>query len=412
MLGSGLRTLAVQPLWRRWTLASFLARLPMTMTLIALLLAGREATGSTAVGALLAGTATFTSGFASTWRGRRLDRFELRSGLQRACLITAAVLATLAAFVAFGAPTWTLFALAFLLGVASAAITGGYRALLVPVVPDVDLPRANTMEAVFVEVAFVSGPAVAGLLALWVGPSGALAAMALSAVSAALVTRGLPRLDPPAEVSSAVAPWRLPAARPVFVLAIALGVCFGLFEASVTARAEQLGLSAAAGGPLLALTAFGSVLGGLIATGRPDWLSRAALKAVGLLTVLAVLLVPVALAGSPLLLGAALLLAGFPIAPLSALGTLVLQRAVPAGRQAEGFAVYTASILLGAGTGNALAGALLGPYGPSASVLAAAAMPAVAAVAVIVGSGIAVRRRSRAVDAPAGGSVGAPMLRR
>jgi hypothetical protein len=77
----GLRALAAQPLWRRWTLASFLARLPTTMTLIALLLAGQQATGSLAAGAQLAGVATAVTGLSATWRGRRLDRVGLRAGL-------------------------------------------------------------------------------------------------------------------------------------------------------------------------------------------------------------------------------------------------------------------------------------------------------------------------------------------
>ena len=398
-VGAGLRTLAGQPLWRRWTIASFFARLPMTMTLIALLLAGQEATGSTAVGAWLAGTATFTSGLASTWRGRRLDRFELRGGLQRACLTTAGVLVVLAGLVGAGAPAWTLFALAVALGIAMAAITGGYRALLVPVVSDADLPTANTLEAVFVELAFVSGPAVAGMLALWVGAGGVRLAMAGSSVVAALITRGLPRLRSFAATATA-APWRVPAARPVFGLALVLGMCFGLFEAAVPARAEGLGLSSEAGGPLLALTALGSALGGLVASGRPDWLSRAALKAVALLAMLSGLLVPVALVGSPLMLGTALLLAGFPIAPLNALGTLVLQRVVPAGRQAEGFAVDTAAILIGAGIGNALAGSLLNGPGPTAAVVAGAALPATAALAVAAGATARAAKAGRSVQVP------------
>nr|MBA2577732.1 hypothetical protein [Euzebyaceae bacterium] len=85
-MSTGLRDLARQRLWRRWTLASFLARLPGTMTLLALVLAGEEATGSLAVGAQLAGVATVVAGVAAPWRGRRLDRAELRGGLQRACL--------------------------------------------------------------------------------------------------------------------------------------------------------------------------------------------------------------------------------------------------------------------------------------------------------------------------------------
>src|SRR5919202_1832632 len=49
------RSLLDDRLWRRWTLASGLTRLPMAMAPLGLVLAGHYATGSFADGALLAG---------------------------------------------------------------------------------------------------------------------------------------------------------------------------------------------------------------------------------------------------------------------------------------------------------------------------------------------------------------------
>lgn len=389
-MSTGLRDLARQRLWRRWTLASFLARLPGTMTLLALVLAGEEATGSLAVGAQLAGVATVVAGVAAPWRGRRLDRAELRGGLQRACLATGAVFLAQALALALDAPVWALFALAAVQGVAFAAISGGFRALLVPVVPPEDLARANTMEAVFVEVAFVAGPTLAGLLGLVVGARGVLLAMAAASFASILVARRLPRLQPAVGRPSA-APWRVPAARAVFGLGLSLGVCVGLFESALPARAAELGFQAASGGLLLAFTSIGSAAGGLFAAGQRDALAHVRGQACALLVAFALLLVPVAAAGNVWWLGAALLLAGVPIAPLNALGSLVLQQAVPPGRQAEGFAVYIAAILVGAGLGNGLTGLLLDDIGAQALLLLSVVLPLAAAAAV----GAAVLRRGR-----------------
>jgi MFS family permease len=371
----GLLVLARQRLWRRWTLASLLARLPMTMTLLGLVLVGQEVTGSLAVGAQLAGAATFTSGLAAPLRGRRLDRYEVRGGLQRAALATAGVIGLQAVALVLGAPVWVFFALAVAQGVAMAALSGGYRALLVPVVPAADLPRANVIEAVFVEVAFVAGPALAGILSLVVGPLGVLVAMSLSAAGSAWVARGLPTLRAPAD-RPPLAPWRVRTARPVYALALVIGLSLGMFEAALPPRAEDFGVAAGMAGVLLALTAAGSGLGGLLASRSADHLTHPARRAALLLAAFAALLVPAGLAPSVLWIGLALFAVGLPIAPLNALGALVLQREVPPGRQAEGFAVYVAAIVLGAGSGNVLTGAVLDQVGAQALLVAAAAAPA------------------------------------
>lgn len=389
----GLRELAAQPRWRRWTFASFLARLPTTMSLLALILVG-EQVSSLAVGAQLAGLATFTTGLASLWRGRQLDRSELRDGLVRACLATAAVLAAQAVAVVAGAPLVVLFALAFAQGIAGAAISGGFRALLAGMVSARDLPRANALEAVFVEVAFVGGPALAGVLAFAVGPVGVLVAEALAIAVAAAVTRGLPTFAPVAP-DDAPAPWQAPIARAVYLMALAIGLCLGLLESAVPARLPELGLDTRASGFLLMLVALGSGVAGLLASGATD-LSRARRRAALLLAGLGVLLVPVVLAGDPFLLGAGLLLFGAPIAPLNALGSNVLSGAVPPGRQTEGFALYLAAILLGAGLGQSATGQLLGVLSPQALLAVAAAIPLLLAARVVLPS------LARRVPSPSG----------
>ena len=256
----------------------------------------------------------------------------------------------------------------------AAALSGGFRALLVPVVPPTDLPRANALEAVFIEVAFVSGPAVAGLVALVAGASGVLLAMAAAVLAAAAVARTLPPLEP-SGAGSIASPWRTPGAKPVYALALAIGLCIGLIEAAIPARVDELGTAATSSGLLLALIALGSGVGGLAVGGRLGLDVDARRPAAVLLALLGALIVPTALADSIPGLALALLLLGAPIAPLNALGAIVLQSRVPTGRQAEGFAVFTAAILVGAGAGQSVAGQLLDRVGSQPLLAAAAAVP-------------------------------------
>ena len=395
---TGLGALVRQPLWRRWTLAAFLGRLPMTMTLLALVLVGKEVTGSVAVGAQLAGVATVTAGLAAPLRGRQLDRGGLRVGLQRAAVATGIVLLAEAAAATAGAPLAAFYVLAALQGVALAALSGGFRALLVPVVPPEDLPRANTLEAVFIEVAFVAGPSLAGVLALLVGPVGVLLAMAAAAFGCALLTGGLPDVEP-GKHGIAAAPWRARGARPVYLLAFAMGVSLGLLESAVPARAEALALAAASAGPLLALVAVGSAVGGLFAATRRDLRRHQVRLTVVLLVTLAALNGAVALTGAVVPLGVALLLLGAPIAPLNALGAMRLQDTVPVTRLGEGFALYTAMILVGAGLGQSITGQTLDAVGAQALLAAAGAVPAAAAVGIAL---VVLRgRRTARFGAPA-----------
>lgn len=382
-MSTGLGGLVRQPLWRRWTIASFLGRLPLTMTLLALVLVGEHVTGSVAVGAQLAGVATVVGGIAAPLRGRQLDRGGLRDGLRNAGLLTAVTLLAQAGAVVLEAPLVWLFVLAAAQGIAFAALSGGFRALLVPVVSKEDLPAANTLEAVFIEVAFVAGPSLAGILALIVGPVGVLLVMAGASAGSALLVMTLPAVPAHAAHSDA-APWRARGAPSVYGLALLMGVTVGLVESALPGRAKDLGLAAAAAGPLLALTAGGSALGGLAAALRKDHRRSQVRLAVVLFVLFGLLLGALAAGGSVLTLAVMLFLAGVPIAPLNALGALRLQDTIPATRLGEGFALYTAMILIGAGLGQSITGQLLDNVGAQALLAGAAGVPVAAAVVITV----------------------------
>jgi uncharacterized membrane protein YeaQ/YmgE (transglycosylase-associated protein family) len=388
---SPLRELLRSPLFRRWAVANLFARLPLTMNLLALVLVGEAVTGSFATGATLAGILTFTSGVLAQPRGRRLDRTDLRAGVRRDLVVSAAVVLAFVAAVVAQAPVWVLGLLVAAQGAASAAILGGFRALLVPTVPGDQIEPANALDAVFVEVAFVAGPAVAGGLAFLVGPVGVLVLQAAAFLVAAVLLRGLPTRLPVADPTHAgPAPLRTRGASSVYLLVLGIGVGLGGWEATMPARLASFGFEAAAAGPLMALTALGSGLAGLVAANQRDPLRRGRVLAGVLLVLFAAAIVPTAVATDLLVLGVALFALGLPIAPLNALGGLTLQRTVAVARQAEGFALFPAMILIGAGAGQALAGQLLRTMTPSAVLAGLAVVPAVLGAVVLLA---AVRRR-------------------
>lgn len=375
------RALSRQPPWRLWALAAILGRLLSTMVVLAYVLVGEAVYDSIALGALLAGTATFSAGLAAPVLGRRLDRRGIRAGLVASLWITTAVLTAQLFVVTSAGPRWALFGLAALQGVSYAPVPGAYRALLVPSVSARDLPRANTVDAVLTEVGFVAGPAVAGMAAAVFGPLGVMTLMAAVVILAAVVTARLPRVEP--APPGAVSPWRRPSARMVYAVCFAVGAAIGLLESAIAARVLDIGYPAPLAGPLLALVAVGSGAAGFLVSTLSDQRGRFLLRAVSALGAFSVALALAALASNIVLLGLAMVLVGVPIAPLNAMGSQRLQDTLEVRQLGEGFALYTALILIGVGSGDLLTGRLLDPIGAVALLLVAAAVPL--AVVIIIG---------------------------
>ncbi|MGI9017538.1 MAG: hypothetical protein ACR2HR_10635, partial [Euzebya sp.] len=171
-----------------------------------------------------------------------------------------------------------------------------------------------------------------------------------------------------------------------------MGFALGGFEALIPARLETFGFSPEAAGPLLALTAVGSGVAGVVAANNPNQLRRGRVVGGVLILAFAVVYLPAAAAPTVVLLGVALLILGAPIAPLNALANMGLQRILAEERQAEGFSVYPAMILIGAGSGQFGAGWLLGHYRPETLLAALAVLPATLGVVLLLA---AARRRSQ-----------------
>ncbi|MDQ3452053.1 MAG: hypothetical protein M3493_05040, partial [Actinomycetota bacterium] len=133
-----------------------------------------------------------------------------------------------------------------------------------------------------------------------------------------------------------------------------------------------------------------------LAAARHDHRRHQARVAVGLLAAMGMLFAALAASGGRLWLAVLLFLAGAPIAPLNALGSLRLQDTIPASRLGEGFAVFTAMILVGAGIGQSITGLLLDRAGAQPLLAGAAGIPIAAGAAITA----VVLRRGRTAAAP------------
>jgi hypothetical protein len=377
-----MKVLARIPAWRWWVLSCFFARLPVTMAVVALVLSGRRL-GSFSQGAALAGAASLASGFGAWWRARVMDRRELRGALARDLRLTACGYGVVAVLVLVRAPILVVGAGVMVTSVASSALFPGYRSMLRSVLGDDLLPAGYAVDAVLIEVTFVCGPALAGAIALLAGPMGALFAMAGFAVVAVLVGRRLPRRPPaPAGATPAPPPWSDPEILANYAGTFAVGVAIGLLEAGFAPLSTSLGHREGLGGVFSGVYAFGSGAGGLVFATRAASREGHVRRALVLLAVMGVLLLPLAVAPSLPVLLVCLVVAGLPFATCNAASSTHLQGRSHAARATETFALATTAIFLGVAAGNGGASLLLRSGSVRAIYVAAAVPPVVAAAGI------------------------------
>jgi hypothetical protein len=382
-----MKTLISSPGALRILVTSIVARLPLAMLGIALLVHAVHLTGSYAAAGLVCGANAIALGVGGPLLGALVDRrgqttvLVLSGGTAGALLCVIAVLPV-------GVPLALLIALAVAIGLAVPPLGACVRSLLPALIPDPSAaPAVYAVETSAVELTWVIGPPLAlGLsAALSTGVALAAAGVILAAGTAAFALEPASRSWRP-ELSATRArtgALRVPAMQTLVLIFVAIGVLVGAVEVGAASAAAALGTGTAAG-PLLGLWGLGSLTGGII-TAR---LGGGARGAAGLSLVLAGLaaghIASVAATGSLVALGAVLLVAGAALAPAFASVYAMVERVAPAGSVTEAFAWLGTAMAMGGAAGTAVAGALAESGGPAAALALAGAAGALAALIPVV----------------------------
>ncbi|MGH2871991.1 MAG: MFS transporter, partial [Solirubrobacteraceae bacterium] len=166
---------------------SVLARLPLAMFSISLLICVRELTGSFALAGLASGAYIVGRGVSSPVLGRLVDRHGQPRVLVACAAISAVLLATFAALPAH-LPAVLPVALSCAIGMASPPLSACVRTLLPVIVGDSSaLNTVYTLETTALELTFIAGPPLAlGLAAGISGRTPLLAGAILLLVTTAL----------------------------------------------------------------------------------------------------------------------------------------------------------------------------------------------------------------------------------
>jgi MFS family permease len=340
---------------------AWIARLPIGMTALAMLLFLRESLGSYQAAGGLVGAYFVAMAASAPVQGRIIDR----SGPYRVILVTG-VLQPLLVLGVFAAalmhlPYSALFALAVLAGLFPPPVTVLTRTLWRHrFSDDGDRRMAFSVDAVFVELNFTVGPSlVAGLVAVGGTKVAYLATTAVMFASPWIFLK-TPAMkywkqEPPAErhLLGPLTDLRLTA---VFLITFGLTFCFGLLEVGYPAYATSLALPAL-GGVLLTVNSVGSAAGGALYGGIHLKMSMERQFAV-LMAIMALPLALHAVIDQQILFGVVAFLAGASIAPAIAAQNLLVARMAPAKYATEAFTWSTTFIVCGLGAGMAVGGAM------------------------------------------------------
>ena len=367
----------------RLAAVSIVARLPMAMLSIALLVHVRHLTGSFATAGIVAGAFAVSLGVGGPLLGRLVDRRGQTKVLLASALVAGAALAGTAALPA-GAPVPVLVALAVVLGLSTPPVDSCLRAILPAVIRDREALRAAyAAESAAVELTWIVGPPLVLLVGVAWSTSAALVVAGAVLVAGTAVFAAQPASrawrPAPAPARPRGGSLRAPAMRTLVLLLVFVGVVFGTVEVAVIAAVADLG-SPAAAGPLLGLWGAGSLAGGVVAAR----MGGGARTGAGLALMLAALAAGhLALAGGGgqrRRAGGRPALAGATIAPTYASIYAMVDHAAPAGTVTEAFAWLETAVAVGASIGAASAGAVADAAGPAAAFGVAGAAGTVAAL--------------------------------
>jgi MFS family permease len=355
--------------------ATLLARFPIGINALAVVLYLRAERGSFAVAGAVAGALAAGSGVGAPIQGRLVDAFGQRRVLVPLGVVHAGALGALVAGTEAGASGAVLFACGLLAGFAIPPTSSVLRSMWPSLLRDQPelMQPAYALDSVLIELIFVLGPLLTAVVATVLEPP----------------SRAM-RPDPHRPRAGALGALASPGVRTLVLTSLPAGIGIGICEVALPAFGDAYGAAATAG-ILLAVWSLGSAAGGLVYGALPNrppldrvHLAVTALLPFGLLT----------LAAAPSVAVMALLVipAGMFIAPLLATRNELVGWVAPEGSRTEAYTWPVTSFVGGIAIGSALAGAIVEAASWRTAFLVAGAVAA-------VGTVVAVARRRTIAEA-------------
>lgn len=360
-------------------LFSLLARMPIAMIGLAMLLYVRTTTGSFATAGLVSAAVLVGVAFGSVAQGRVIDRLGPTRPLLVVTAVFAVAIGASVGAVQLGAPTPLLAAIGFVTGLSEPAVGAASRSTWSRLVPDGPVRQAAlAYEAISMEVFFILGPALAGVLlyAPWAGTGVVVGAGIMVAGGTGFALTDTVRAWGPAPTGTihprGLGALSTPGMRTLALAALGFGAVIGFVEVGVPAVTAAAGRPALSG-LMLSLWSVSSVAFGVFYSTRP-WPRPMHLRLPFLLAAFAALVPLLAVPSSLWGLAVALLVVGTMITPQSTAHSSTIDSAAPAGTHTEAFGWIITAVTLGLAGGQSVSGQLVERVGTDSAFLAAGAV--------------------------------------
>lgn len=369
--------------------SGLIARLPMSMFGIGMVLAVSARSGSYGQAGFVAGAALLAQAAAAPAQARLADRLGQRRMLLPVLALHAVSLGAFIVLIGCVPPA-VLVVTSALAGATLPSFGSMVRTRWAHLLTGT--PRLHTayaLESVLDEVVFVVGPILATVLATGLHPlSGLVTNLVLTLGGGFLFASQRATEPPPRPRRRDIRTDWLPVRTLGWIVAtfVFMGGIFGAVEVVTVAFADEAG-AIEASGPVLAAYALGSLVAGLV-VGAVHLRAGPRRRFVVGQAVMAAALLPLPFVGSVPILAVVMFLAGLAISPTLIAGFSLVESEVPASRLTEGLAWISTALNIGVALGAAVAGPVIDAAGASPGYLVALSGGLLATVACLIGSAL------------------------
>ncbi|MBC7291749.1 MAG: MFS transporter [Actinotalea sp.] len=383
------RTILTRPGALAFSSAGVVARLPMSMVAIGIVLMISGLQGSYALAGQVAAAHVVAHAICAPQLARLVDRHGQARVMRPAITFAAASLAALVAVASVGGPTPLLFLTAALSGAGAGSIGALVRARWSHTLDDPrEVHTAYSLESALDELVFVVGPIVVTLLATSVAPQAGLVLPVVALLVGGLVFLAQRGTEPPTALQDTRGGYldvlRSGGMVVLVVVFIAMGAIFGATDVATVAFAEEQGRKGAAGF-VLAVFALGSLVSGL-GYGARHWSGPLWRRFTVTVLALAVGVSLFFVVDTLVTLALVMFVTGFAIAPSLITGNGLVQQLAPPGRLTEGLTWVSTALGVGVAIGASVGGALIDQGGARGGFLVVAGAAVAAVVATLAGS--------------------------
>ncbi|WGX99835.1 MFS transporter [Nocardioides sp. QY071] len=361
------------PATARFSLVGLVARLPISMVGLGIVLLAEHETGSYGFAGSVSAVAVIANAVFAIPQGRLIDRLGQGRVLPVVITLWGVGLALAMGSLSWDWPTWSTYAFAMLAGASLPSVGTCVRARWSHTLADRPalLHTAFSFEAVGDEAVFIAGPVAVTLLATSVHPAAGLGTALVVGLAGtwafALQRATEPPAHPRADRTSARPPMPWGAIAPLTLVGAALGIVFGGAEVVTVAFADEQGHQSLSG-IYLAVWALGSLLAGVVSgaiTWRRGPLARLRIGAIGMV----VATLPLAFVPNLVVMAPVLLLSGLAISPTLIATMSLAEQVLPHARLTEGMAFIQTGLAVGLAPGAAVAGVVIDEAGASPAYL-------------------------------------------